>query len=116
MVNYVARAASASLKIAKYGRTATLIQRGPHEGWDWDKVEGTPITSTITLVTVKHDRKPGEGLVTEIGQHVYIAVPPVAVPADGDKIRLDGVDLTIKRLTPFARAGLTVFYEADLVA
>lgn len=116
MVDYLAKRATATRLIEKYGLAATLSQRGTPVGPAWDSGPGVPVTTTIKLVDVSSDRNDeGSSMKVRVMSKVIIAVPTSAVPEKGDRILFAGLTRIVDDISPVAPGGVAVLYEAKLI-
>ena len=93
--------------------TLTQITPGtPDPATPW--IPGSPTETTYDLqatVARLHHRYENGTLITEIGDMVTFAVPPVA-PGLADKLTIDGITRSITNLTPIPAAGDPVAWKA----
>jgi hypothetical protein len=109
----------ASRLIKKYGQAATLLR--PGEGTDdgyGNVIDGPDVPYPVTLLSATYaiELQLIAGGFLDVGdQRVLVSVEGLAVdPVTTDKLRIDGTEFEVRRVSPLSPAGEVIFWEMQV--
>lgn len=111
--NYANAALTANRLITNFGQDVTLRQQA-QSGTEWNPTL-TNTDTTVKVVDLKQVKRNADGTLQEKATRtLYMSVEAGAVPAQNDKVQIDGEWHTILEVRPLNPAGTAVMYECDI--
>jgi hypothetical protein len=98
--------------LARFGKSATLVQPGTPSGPEWDPTPGESTESTVTVVETRFNIEDREGSLVQVGDRMFlVSTAGGAVPALADKLTIDSATYQIINVKPLKPGSVTMLYR-----